>query len=81
MIKKKIARSVSKSKPIAKAKSDNLKQQATDLVQQAEDLIAKAKKRFDALDPDTKKKLAATAAGLALVAVMATRHKKKLAKK
>ena len=81
MIKKKITPSQSTNKTKAKAKPDNLKQQAADLVQQAEDLIAKAKKRFDALDPDTKKKLAATAAGLALVAVMASRHKKKLAKK
>lgn len=77
MKKKKITRSVG----VSKVKKNNLKQQAVDLVQQAEDLIANAKKRFDALDPDTKKKLAATAAGLALVAVMATHHKKKLAKK
>jgi hypothetical protein len=81
MTKPKITRAKTSAKPKAKVQPDNLKQQAADLVQQAEDLIAKAKKRFDALDPDTKKKLAATAAGLALVAVMATRHKKKLAKK
>lgn len=81
MKSQKITRTKATVKPKVKAKSDDLKQQAADLVQQAEDLIAKAKKRFDALDPDTKKKLAATAAGLALVAVMASRHKKKLAKK
>jgi|GEM_PF-3653458 len=75
MKKKKIVPSKSASEIAA------LKKQAAGLIRRAESLIAQAKKRFNALDPATKKQLAAAAAGLALVAVMAARQKKKIAKK
>lgn len=81
MKKKKIVSKKTAGKQTPVPESVKLKQQAADLVKQAESVISGAKKRFDALDPKTKKQLAATAAALALVAAMAARGKKKSNKK